>query len=126
MASTNPIPQSSPAEHRRYERIRAPKSFAVGWKSSGQNKVSRAGSLSLGGIYIYTEIPPSVGSTIEMVSSVGNGYMRARGVVRRTVEGKGMGVEFVYMRPEDRSRWNQFLIRQKQTETETVDPPKTA
>jgi len=92
----------------------------VGWKSSGKNCVSQAGSLSLGGLFIQTNNPPAVGSTIELVSNVANGYVRARAVVRRSVANKGMGVQFIQMRSDDRSKWNHFLLQQQEA------PPKAS
>jgi tetratricopeptide (TPR) repeat protein len=96
----------------------------VGWKSAGQNDVSHAGALSLGGVYIHTKNPLTVGSTIELVFSVPNGYVRARAIVRRTIANKGMGVQFIQMGSEDRSKWNQFLLRQQQAPPEAS--PKVA
>jgi tetratricopeptide (TPR) repeat protein len=39
-------------------------------------------------------------------------------MVRRIVGNKGMGVQFIQMRSEDRSKWNQFLLQQKQAPAE--------
>jgi tetratricopeptide (TPR) repeat protein len=55
---------------------------------------------------------------IELVCDVSNGYVRARAVVRRIVANKGMGIQFIQMRSEDRSKWNQFLLQQKQAPAE--------
>ena len=114
--SRKPESMNSPntENRRKYLRVKAPQGFVVGWKSGGQNAVSHAGSLSLGGVYIHTNNPPTVGSTIELVFNVLNGYVRARAIVRRSIANKGMGVQFIQMGSEDRSKWNQFLLRQQQ------------
>lgn len=68
------------------------------------------GTMALGGLFLHTPNPPSNGSTLELLFDVATGTeVRARAVVRNSMPGKGMGVKFVHMRAEDRSRLNQFL-----------------
>jgi tetratricopeptide (TPR) repeat protein len=103
----------SPINHRKYPRIRAPKGMCVGWKSAGQTNASRAETMGLGGLYLHTPNPPSDGSTIELIFDLPTGEVRARAIVRNSVPTKGMGVQFVQMRPEDRAKLNQYLSRQE-------------
>jgi len=109
-----PITSSSTENRRQYLRVKAPEGFVIGWKSAGQSNVSHAGSLSLGGVYIHTKNPPAVGSTLELIFTVAQGYVRARAIVRRSVTNKGVGVQFIQMGSEDRAKWNKFLLRQQQ------------
>ena len=68
--------------------------------------------MGLGGIYLHAANPPSKGSIIELVFDLPSGQVRAQAIVRRSTPGKGMGVQFVKMRPEDRAKVNQYLSRQ--------------
>jgi len=71
------------------------------------------GTMALGGIFLNTPKPPSVGSVLDLIFDVSSGaHVRARAMVRTSRPGQGMGVKFVHMRPEDRSRLNQFLKSQ--------------
>jgi tetratricopeptide (TPR) repeat protein len=85
----------------------------VGWKCAGQRTTSRAETVGLGGLFLYTGNPPDKGTMIELIFDVSTGDVRARAVVRHTRPGKGMGVQFVQMRPEDRARLNEFLKLQQ-------------
>ena len=69
--------------------------------------------MGLGGIYLHAANPPSEGSMIELVFDLPSGQVRAQAIVRRSTPGKGMGVQFVRMRPEDRAKVNQYLSRQE-------------
>lgn len=69
--------------------------------------------MALGGLFLKTPEPPSKGSTLELLFDVATGaQVRARAVVCNSMPGKGMGVKFVRMQAEDRSRLNQFLKTQ--------------
>ena len=69
--------------------------------------------MGLGGLYLQAANPPSVGSTIELVLDLPTGEVRARAIVRSSMPQKGMGIQFVQMRPEDRAKLNRYLSRQK-------------
>jgi hypothetical protein len=102
-----------PAIQRKYPRIRAPKGMLVGWKSIGQTSTSWAGIMGLGGLYLHAANPPRAGSTIELMFDLPTGEVRGRAIVRNVSPGKGMGVQFVQMRPEDRAKLDRFLSGQK-------------
>jgi tetratricopeptide (TPR) repeat protein len=100
----------------------------VAWRSGSQQGVSRLGTMGLGGLFLQTPNPPSAGSTLELLFDVATGTeVRARAVVRNSRPGKGMGVKFVHMRAEDRSRLNQFLKVQLEAGNiqEDLPPGKT-
>jgi len=46
-----------------------------------------------------------------MVFQIPGGEVRARAMVRDSHPGKGMGVEFTSMKPEDRARLHQLLSK---------------
>jgi curved DNA-binding protein CbpA len=67
----------------------------------------------MGGVYLKTPNPPAADSPLELLIDVTSGVqVRARAIVRNSQAGKGMGVKFVHMGAEDRSRLNQFLKSQ--------------
>jgi len=71
------------------------------------------GTMALGGIFLNTAKPPSVGAVLDLIFEVSTGgHVRARAMVRTSMPGQGMGVKFLHMGGEDRSRLNQFLKSQ--------------
>jgi tetratricopeptide (TPR) repeat protein len=85
----------------------------VAWRSGSQQGVCRMGTMALGGLFLNTAEPPTKGSMLELLFEVSTGMqVRARAAVCNSMPGKGMGVKFVHMRGEDRSRLNQFLKTQ--------------
>jgi hypothetical protein len=59
-----------------------------------------------------TPEPASVGSVLDLIFEVTTGArVRARATVRTSRPGEGMGVKFVHIGSEDRSRLNHFLKR---------------
>jgi len=99
------------AKRRRYERVVIPKGMNVAWQAGGGRTVSRVGRIGLGVMFIRTPDPPPVGEMVRIVFDVPGGEVRAKGVVRHSTEGHGMGVEFTSMQPEDRARLSQLLGR---------------
>jgi hypothetical protein len=89
-------------EKRRYSRVEIPKGMRVAWEGSGKRFVSRVFDLSLGGVFIPTPDPPAVGTSIKLVFEMSGRDIRARAIVRRSLSGVGMGVEFVAMGYEER------------------------
>jgi PilZ domain-containing protein len=96
---------------RRYERIGLRRGPLVAWQGPTGRTVSRVLTLGLGGLFIEASEPASIGAGIKIVFSVAGAEVRARATVRNLDPGKGMGVEFVSMRPEDRARINRVLGR---------------
>src|ERR1700733_939263 len=116
-----------PTTRRKYPRIRAPKGLLVGWKSAGQTTATRLEVMGMGGFYLHAANPPSVGSTMELVGDLPTGEVRARAIVRSSAPGKGMGIQFVQMRPEDRAKLNRYMSRQSPSElAPTVAPVANA
>jgi tetratricopeptide (TPR) repeat protein len=94
---------------RKYPRVRAPKGMWVGWKSAKQTCTSLAEVMGMGGLFLHTATPASEGSSIDLIFDLPNGQVRARAIVRSFQPGKGMGIQFVQMRPEDRAKLNRYL-----------------
>lgn len=104
-----PLMETTIQKRRKYPRHRPPKGVRVAWKSGGRPMVSRADVVGMGGLFLHTSNPVPVGSVIELLFDLKTGDIRARASVRDSILGKGMGLEFVQMQPDDRSRLNQFL-----------------
>src|ERR1700733_3274210 len=82
----------------------------VAWRSGSQQGISKMGTMALGGIFLITPEPASVGSVVDLIFEVTTGArVRARAMVRTSRPGQGMGVKFVKIGTEDRSRLNHFL-----------------
>jgi curved DNA-binding protein CbpA len=99
---------------RKYPRIRAPKGLWVAWRSAAQTTTSRAEVMGLGGLFLQAAKTPSDGSTIDLIFDLPTGQVRGRGIVRNSKPGKGMGVQFVQMKPEDRAKLHRFLSAAEQ------------
>jgi len=104
---------TEPNTPRKYPRIRAPKGMWVGWKSAAQQTTSLAETMGLGGLFLHTPNPPSEGSNIELIFDLPTGQVRARAIVRSLMPGRGMGIQFVQMRPEDRAKLHRYLSGQE-------------
>jgi len=65
--------------------------------------------MGLGGLFLHTASPASIGSSIDLIFDLPNGQVRARAIVRSFQPSKGMGIQFVQMRPEDRAKLNRYL-----------------
>lgn len=100
-----------PSRNRRYPRIGLPKGMHVAWQGRGLRTVARVATLGLGGLFIDAKSPPEVGEVIRVYFEVPNGEVRATAVVRHSVPGEGMGIEFASMDPEPRARLLQLLRR---------------
>ncbi len=83
----------------------------MAWQGVGERVVSRIATAGLGGLFIKVDDPPPVGDVIRLYFEVPGGEIRARAVVRNSVQGEGMGIQFTSMGPEARGRLTQMLRR---------------
>jgi hypothetical protein len=103
--------EKSSSKKRRYQRIELPQGMAVAWQESSRKEVARVKTLSLGGLFISAVDPSPVGTTLKLVFEVPGGHVRARAIVRSSLPGTGMGIEFISMNYEDRGRLAILLKR---------------
>ena len=96
-------------ETRRYARRNARKATLVVWKKGSEKYVSRLENLGLGGLFICTQQPPPVGTSLQLLFNVPEGEVRARAVVRNLVPSRGMGLAIVSMEQEHRARLDRWL-----------------
>lgn len=96
---------------RRYQRIGLRRGPFVAWQGAGGRAISRLSTLGLGGLFIEAAEPLPLGEGIKLVFRAGGAEVTARAMVRNSHPGKGMGVEFTSMKPEDRARLDRILRR---------------
>lgn len=118
MSETNAVrtlneaqPEASQNENRKYARCRPDISIVVAWDAGGTRSVSRVTTVGMGGLFIHTPNPPKEGTTLRLLFDLPNGEVRARAVVRNRKTGKGMGIQFIELRPECRARLNELMKR---------------
>jgi PilZ domain len=95
-------------DKRKRPRITLPRGMDVTWRGRGESVLSKVETISSGGLSIVAPEPPSVGELLHVSFEVPAGEVSARAVVRHT-RGEGMGIEFVAMSDEARSRLDQLL-----------------
>lgn len=106
-----PIPDMPTDKNdRRYSRIATPKGVWVAWQDGARQEVSRVQDLNIGGLFVATDNPSSVGKIVTILLSVPEGEIRGRAVVRN-VAPKGMGIEFVDLREQDTARLQVLIAR---------------
>jgi curved DNA-binding protein CbpA len=103
------IIESQERERRRQTRYKAPEGFCVAWQGGGKRDVSRAETLSMGGVFLRLAKPLPPGTNLELIFDVSSGEVRARAIVRHAKAGQGMGVKFMHMQADDRARLNRFV-----------------
>ena len=104
--------RSGTRENRKSARIAIPKGVWVAWQQNdGTRNVSRVRDLSAGGVFISTDTPVPVGTTLILLFALPEGETRIKGVVRYASSAKGMGVEFTGMGAGDRARLQELLRR---------------
>lgn len=96
-------------EKRRFPRIVLPRGMTVAWQASHHRDISRVSSLSLGGLFIESSDPAPAGDTLQVQFDIPSGAVRGQAVVRRSIKGKGMGVEFTDLPAGSRAGLNELL-----------------
>lgn len=81
-----------------------PGSYVVYQEGSGAVE-----DLSLGGLFIADRKPLRQGSFVNLELRLGSHTIPVKGMVRRSVPGEGMGIEFLEMPPEGKRRLKLFL-----------------
>lgn len=97
------------AEKRRFPRIGLPRGMTVAWQATHHRDISRVSSLSLGGLFIESANPAPTGDTLQVQFDIPGGAVRGQAVVRRSIEGKGMGLEFTELPAGSRAGLSELL-----------------
>lgn len=98
-------------DKRRTPRVSISAGVWVAWHASGTRYVSRVRDISAGGLFVSTPSPVPVGTQVNLLFSLPEGEVKAQAVVRNSVAGEGMGVEFVQMEGASRERLYEVLKR---------------
>jgi hypothetical protein len=106
--------------NRRYPRIPTPKGVWVSWQHEGEQNVSRVRDLNIGGLFIESDTPPPVGTSITLLFSVPEGEIRSSALVRNVTLGGGMGVQFVAMSQEHAVRLQTLFTRLLRSSNEST------
>ncbi len=77
--------------------------------------------LSLGGLFARDSDPLPVGTKLSLELHFRNQRLPAEGVVRRSVPGEGMGIEFTSISPDAKERLRKYLA---ETEASGQKPQK--
>jgi len=96
---------------RRHQRVSTPKGVWVAWQNDKQQQVSRVRDLNVGGMFITTPTPLSLGIILPVLLSVPEGEIRAKATVRNVVAGEGMGVQFSEITLENETRLEKLVAR---------------
>jgi hypothetical protein len=96
-------------EKRLFPRVEQSKGVWVAWQGGGQRFVSRVFDLSGGGVFVPTSVLPPVGSVVKLIFETSDGDIHARAIVRHTIVGRGMGLEFAAMDEDDLAHILQLL-----------------
>jgi hypothetical protein len=71
--------------------------------------------MSLGGLFIETRAPKSLGSTVKLEFLVQERQIRADGVVKTCRPGRGLALKFTAVSDQDRPRLAKLMIRLRQS-----------
>ena len=71
--------------------------------------------MSLGGLFIETRAPKSLGSTVKLEFLVQEGQIRADSVVKRVEPGRGLALKFTAVSEQDRPRLAKLMVRLRQS-----------
>ncbi len=102
--------QLSPSR-RIYSRVEAREAVYVYWRSPGYEDIAPVRNLSMGGLFIETNVPKAPGISTNLHFLVQEGQIRADAVIRHARPGRGLGLRFTAVRNEDRQRLAELMKR---------------
>jgi hypothetical protein len=97
------------AERRRSPRVGLTRGMTISWQGPHRRDISRVSSLSVGGLFIEAEDPAPSGQILQVQFDIPTGPVLGKAVVRRSIKGKGMGVEFTELPTSSRAGLGQLL-----------------
>lgn len=96
---------------RRNPRVKTPEGVWILWSCDGRDEISQVQDLSLGGLFVKTASPRTMGATTALDFLVQEGQIRADAVVRHLNPGHGVGLRFTAVRYEDRPHLGALMNR---------------
>jgi hypothetical protein len=88
---------------------------SVYWSCAGKDEVSLIRNLSIGGLFITTPKPRSLGAKAKLDLLVPDGQIRAEAVVRHVIPSIGLGLKFTALVKEDRPHLAALIARLRST-----------
>jgi len=101
--------KKSGAERRRSPRVGLKRGMTISWEGPHRRDISRVSSLSVGGLFIDADDPAPAGQILQVQFDIPSGPVLGKAVVRRSIKGKGMGVEFTELPTTSRTGLIQLL-----------------
>jgi hypothetical protein len=109
---------------RALSRLPASEDIWVCWRCNARDDVSRVLDISIEGLFIQTpHLNVKEGMPAKLDFLVQEGRIRADAVVRHVKRGNGLGLKFVAVAEEDRSRLRALLSRLRSHHTRPSTPP---
>jgi hypothetical protein len=105
------LPTTVAYSRRQNSRTEANQSVYVYWSCSGRDDLSRVHDISLGGLFIETPNPRTLGASTQLHFLVSEGQIRADAIVRHATPGKGVGVKFTAVNDQDRRVLATLMMR---------------
>lgn len=96
-------------EKRISPRVDLPRGMTISWDSPYRRDISRVSSLSAGGMFIDADDPAPVGQMLQVQFDLPSGPVLGKAVVRRSIRGKGMGIEFIELPEDQRAALNDLM-----------------
>jgi hypothetical protein len=94
-------------EQRKHPRVQPPKSVIAAWQAGLLRDVCYVENLALGGLFVRTMNPAPIRTSVQILLDMPVGQVRARAIVRRVQEKRGMAIQIIAMDPQDRARLSQ-------------------
>jgi hypothetical protein len=106
-------------------RIETPPGIWVYWLCDGRADLSSVQNLSLGGVFLNTPKTRPIDSRAEIHFCDHEGQIRAEGIVRHVVPGRGLGLRFTAIKEADRPHFIRLMDRLRSLSQEAVSqsPP---
>ena len=82
-------------------RVAIPDGVWAYWRCGGAEDISRISDLSVGGLFLPTLVPQTVGATAQLDFLVPEGNIRVEAEVRRLVPSGGLGLKFTAISDQD-------------------------
>jgi hypothetical protein len=105
------LPGQNIPSRRHHPRVETRDGVWVYWNCKGREDTSQVRDLSMGGLFVETEVTRDVDTTIRLDFLVQEGRIRAEAVVRHAKPGRGLGLKFTALTEEDGPRLTALMTR---------------
>lgn len=103
-------------------RVETPPGIWVYWLCDGHADLSQVQNLSLGGVFLNTTNAKLIDSRAEIHFCDHEEQIRAEGIVRHVVPGRGLGLKFTAIKEADRPHFIRLMDRFRSLPQEAVSP----